>query len=69
MRSNVLLSNNEAALELGVHPVTLANWRVKKRGPGYVKLPDGTIGYEADELRSWRALASRYVKHEAAAQS
>jgi hypothetical protein len=69
MRSSVLLTNNEAALELGVHPVTLSNWRAKKRGPRYTKLSDGRIGYQPDDLRSWRALAARYIKPEAIVQS
>jgi hypothetical protein len=69
MRANVLLTNNEAAHELGVHPVTLANWRVKRRGPPYTKLPGGRVVYDRDELWSWRSLASCYVKHEATDQS
>jgi len=43
MRASVLLSNNEAAHELGVHPVTLANWRVKRRGPPRYVKPEAIV--------------------------
>jgi hypothetical protein len=69
MRANVLLSNDEAATELGVHPVTVARWRTERRGPPFIKRPNGRIGYPLDDLRSWQALASRYVKPEATVQS
>lgn len=47
------LKEKQAAEILGVKPRTLSVWRYQKKGPAYLRLPNGTIRYEADALLSW----------------
>lgn len=50
------LTNRQAAARIGIHPVTLATWRSKGRGPEYQKLgsgPKGHIRYRADAVDAW----------------
>jgi len=52
-----ILNSNEAAALIGITPQTLRFWRVKGRGPRFVKLGDakqaGVAYIEADVL-AWR---------------
>ena len=45
-----LLTTKEAAEFLGLHPVTLAAWRVARRGPRYVKLSARAVRYRLRDL-------------------
>lgn len=50
------LSNAQAAKHLQVHPVTLAQWRRKNRGPKFEKLGDGPaarVRYHVRDLDKW----------------
>lgn len=55
-RAGRLLRNDEAAALIGIKPVTLKIWRVKGRGPEFIKLGDtkqsGVVYYEQD-VRAW----------------
>jgi len=50
------LNNRQAAKLIGVHPVTLAQWRMKGRGPKYSKVGDGQnapVRYTAADVHEW----------------
>ena len=49
---NGLLTPVRAAHVIGVHPNTLANWRVWKRGPKFLKR-GGRVFYQEHELKRW----------------
>lgn len=55
-----LLTPTEAAEALGVKPQTLATWRCRRIGPGYVKL-NRTVRYSAGDLT--RYLRDRQIEH------
>lgn len=51
------MTSNEAAIFLGVHPGTLANWRSQGVGPEYDKAGDsirGRVMYSRRELVAFR---------------
>lgn len=48
-----LLSTNEAADYLGLHPTTLATWRTQGRGPRFVKVGSRNVRYRANEIERW----------------
>jgi len=53
------LTENEAAAVLGVRRGTLANWRLQRRGPAYLRLGGGrAIRYRLSDLTAF-AEASR----------
>lgn len=50
---NKLLTTAQAAARLGLHPQTLASWRLQGRGPRWVKLgerPKSPVRYRAGDL-------------------
>ena len=49
-----LMTTNEAAKYLGVHPITLARWRGQKKGPEYLVLNGYFIRYEIDALKAFK---------------
>jgi hypothetical protein len=57
MEHGAFLSSAELAKRWNLHVVTLANWRVQKRGPAFVKLGakvlyplDGVLKYEQKNM-------------------
>ena len=56
MKSTILLTNAEAALQLRVTPGTLANWRSKNMGPPFTRV-GGKIAYVPEDIAAY--LASR----------
>lgn len=48
-----LMTEQEAADWLEMKAQTLAYWRMKGKGPRYLKLPTGTIRYDFEDLKSW----------------
>ncbi len=48
-----LLTTNQLAAELGVHPVTLAQWRlVDGKGPPFVKV-GSSVRYRRGDVDEW----------------
>lgn len=45
-------TTRDLATRLGVHPVTLANWRVKGKGPRFVKMV-GRVRYPVAQVEQW----------------
>ena len=52
-----MLTPTDVAELLGVTVQTLANWRVKKVGPPWIKLV-GAVRYDESDLRDWIASCS-----------
>lgn len=48
-----LMTEQEAADWLELKPQTLALWRMKGKGPRYLKFPTGTIRYDFEDLKVW----------------
>lgn len=51
-----LLTPNELAARLKIHPVTLRRWRGTDRGPKWIKLgdrPGSAVRYELSEVEAW----------------
>lgn len=48
-----LLGTTETARLLGVHPATLATWRVEGRGPRFVKVGERRVRYRREEIERW----------------
>lgn len=51
-----LLTPNELATRLKVHPGTLRRWRMKGGGPRWIKLnntPSATVRYELADVEAW----------------
>lgn len=51
-----LLNNEQTAALLGIKPNTLAIWRLKGKGPRFVKLGaanQSPVRYERDEITRW----------------
>jgi len=46
------LSSDDLATLIDVHPVTLAKWRAKGEGPGYLKVC-GRIRYPREDVLGW----------------
>ena len=53
-----LLSDLEIEQEYGILAVTLRGWRLRKKGPAWVKL-HGSVRYERDAVDAWIAAARR----------
>jgi|GEM_PF-1615188 len=47
-----LLDNTQAADIIGVHPLTLQNWRSTGKSPRYVKV-GRNVRYRLSELKAW----------------
>lgn len=57
-QDDTLLTTTEAAKMLGgLHPLTLAAWRVQRRGPAYIKLGDKP----RSPVRYWRSVIEKYL--------
>lgn len=54
----VHLTPRELAARLGLHVVTLANWRVKGRGPKYVKAGKA-VRYPLSRVEAWELERTR----------
>lgn len=50
-----LLTTAQAAERLGLAEQTLANWRVARKGPAYVRIGGRTIRYRASALDAYIA--------------
>jgi hypothetical protein len=50
-----VLSEAQAARELGVSPRTLERWRADNRGPAYLRLTPKKVCYERSVLDEFRA--------------
>ena len=49
---HLLLTNQQAANRLSMHPVTLATWRSQGKGPKYIK--DGRyVRYRLKDIEEW----------------
>lgn len=59
-----LLSTAEAAHYLGLHPTTLATWRVEGRGPRYFKVGARKVRYRADDIETWLEKNARESTHD-----
>lgn len=54
-----LLTTDDLAAELCMHPVTLAQWRlIAGKGPTFVKL-GGAVRYRRSDVREWLETCSR----------
>lgn len=62
-----LLTTREAARRLGLAAGTLQNWRVKGRGPAFVRA-GRRILYQAEDLRRWAAARRIEPERQAAGQ-
>ncbi len=48
-----LMTTDEAAEFLDIHPATLATWRSEGRGPRYLKVGERNVRYQQEELERW----------------
>jgi len=51
-----LITSNQAATILGIKLQTLRAWRMKGRGPRYVRLGDnrmGRVAYRSEDVSAW----------------
>ena len=53
MTQQRLLTTDQAAGFLDVHPATLATWRSEGRGPRYLKVGERNVRYRRSELERW----------------
>ena len=51
----MLLTNVEAAKLLGLKPITLATWRMRKSGPPYVRVGRRAVRYLESDLLAFIA--------------
>ena len=55
-----LMTTDEAAKFLDVHPATLATWRmIEGRGPRYLKVGERNVRYRRSELDRWLTARTR----------
>lgn len=52
MEEHNLLTTEQAARLLGVHPGTLSNWRLRQQGPAFVRV-GSRIRYRLADVESW----------------
>lgn len=52
-RPSSLLSTDDAAAYLGLHPQTLWRFRADGKGPAYYRLGPGKIVYDRSDLYNW----------------
>ena len=57
-RVESLVSARQAAGLLGVSEATLKQWRLRDRGPAYVRLGGRTVRYERSALIDWARRAA-----------
>jgi predicted DNA-binding transcriptional regulator AlpA len=48
-----LLDTVKTAQMLGLHPTTLATWRVEGRGPRFIKIGERKVRYRQDDIDHW----------------
>ena len=48
-----LLDDIQTAEFLGLQPATLALWRVKKKGPPFVRISANCVRYRVQDLKEW----------------
>lgn len=48
-----LLTAAQAADYLGLHPTTLASWRVQGIGPKYIKIGARNVRYRDSDIETW----------------
>lgn len=51
----LLLSERDAASQLGLTPRTLQSWRIKGGGPPFVRVSSRCIRYRPEDLATWAA--------------
>lgn len=51
--TNRLLDTIETSQLIGVHPATLATWRMQGLGPRYIKVGPRKVRYRAEDLDTW----------------
>ena len=68
MTINPLLDTEALAAELGIHPITLAQWRlVDGKGPAFVKV-GRHVRYRRSDIEAWLNDQTRTGTREAATQ-
>lgn len=63
--SKLLLKTEEVADLLQVSKQTLANWRMNKTGPDYIKVSGTCIRYQPKAIDEWLAKQTRSEEDEA----
>lgn len=58
MGGDALFTAAEVAARYGIAVQTLANMRLAKTGPRYVKMPGGRVRYRLSDLADWEATFS-----------
>lgn len=53
MRESDLMTEIEAAPEIGLKPKTLANLRSRGEGPPYIRVSRGAVRYSRVALKAW----------------
>lgn len=67
MTAQLKIVRERAAAEiLGVHPRTLPRWRAEGRGPAFVRLSDGVVGYDVVDLEAFVAARKVGTRDQAA---
>jgi excisionase family DNA binding protein len=54
-----MLTTNELAARLSVHPVTVRGWRVEGTGPAFVTVGRCSIRYRESDVDAWLAARER----------
>ena len=54
-----LLTTDQTAEILDVHPATLATWRSEGQGPRYLKIGQRNVRYRSEDLERWLAAQER----------
>jgi predicted DNA-binding transcriptional regulator AlpA len=61
MNTDELLDTKQTAAWLGVAPITLEVWRVKRRGPDYIVLGTRSIRYRRSAVQAWLDAQTRQL--------
>ena len=63
-----LMTTERVAEVCGVKPTTVAQWRLLSDGPKFIKLPNGAVRYEPEEIARWAASRRRISTTESEAE-
>ena len=64
--TKMMWNTEQVAARFGVKPSTVAQWRLLSDGPRFIKLPNGAVRYESEEIERWAASRRRISTTEAA---
>ena len=53
MHSRLQLGTKEAADVIGISVKTLCQWRMRRIGPPFFKLPNGMVFYNKNDIDEW----------------